>query len=110
MKQKVQWLSHVRMRSKTAESMPSPSGWPSVLVIVTLRARSSPSRRTTRVTVSPSINCWYSMMSLGSRPFTLTSSSPTARSALEAGESREIEEIRAPDTRPAYEESVNSHY
>src|SRR5579863_3115296 len=48
------------------------------------------------------------MMSLGSRPFTLTSSSPTARSTLEAGESMEIEEIRAPDTRPAYEESTNS--
>src|SRR5580698_4123779 len=72
--------------------------------MVTLRARSSPSRRMTSVTVSPSISCWYSMMSLGSRPFTLTSSSPTARSTLEAGESMEIEEIRAPDTRPAYEE------
>jgi hypothetical protein len=36
---------------------------------------------------------------------TLTNSSPTARSALEAGESSEIDEIRAPDTRPAYEES-----
>jgi 4-hydroxy-3-methylbut-2-enyl diphosphate reductase len=45
------------------------------------------------------------MMSLGSRPFTLTSSSPTAKSTFEAGESKEIEEIRAPDTRPAYEES-----
>jgi len=45
------------------------------------------------------------MMSLGSRPFTLTNSSPTAKSTLEAGESMEIEEIRAPDHRPAYEES-----
>src|ERR1035441_8261735 len=92
------------MRSKTAESMPSPKGWPSDLTIVTGRARSSPSRRMTSVTVFPSMSCWYSMMSLGSRPFTLTSSSPTARSTLEAGESMEIEEIRAPDTRPAYEE------
>ena len=104
MKQNEQWLSQVRIRSKTAESMLRPSGWPSVLVIVTLRARSSPSRRMTSVTLSPSMSCWYSMMSLGSRPLTLTSSSPTARPTLEAGESMEIEEIRAPDTRPAYEE------
>src|SRR5665213_1605158 len=96
------------MRSKTAESILRPSGWPSVLVIVTLRARSSPSRRMTSATFSPSISCWYSMMSLGSRPFTLMSSSPTAKSTLEAGESIEIEEIRAPDTRPAYEESPTS--
>src|SRR5665213_1403783 len=93
------------MRSKTAESILRPSGWPSVLWMVTLRARSSPSRRMTSATISPSISCWYSMMSLGSRPFTLRSSSPTAKSTLEAGESVEIEEIRAPDTRPAYEES-----
>jgi hypothetical protein len=45
------------------------------------------------------------MMSLGSRPLTLKSSSPTARSTFEAGESNEIEEIRAPDTGPAYEDS-----
>ena len=43
------------------------------------RAGSSPSRWTTRVTISPSISCWYSMMSVGSRPLTLTSSSPTAQ-------------------------------
>src|SRR5271154_1125191 len=73
--------------------------------MVTLRDRASPSRCTTRVTTWPSISCWYSMMSLGSRPLTLRSSSPTARSTLEAGESSEIEEIRAPDTRPAFEYS-----
>jgi len=38
------------------------------------------------------------MMSLGSRPLTETSSSPTARSTDEAGDFVVIEEIRAPDT------------
>jgi hypothetical protein len=38
------------------------------------------------------------MMSVGSRPLMLTSSSPTTKSTLEAGEPDEMEEIRAPDT------------
>ena len=46
MKQNAQWLSQVRMRSKTAEETSTPSGSPASLSTRTTRGRGAPARRT----------------------------------------------------------------
>src|SRR5580692_2266390 len=86
MKQKAQWLSQVRMRSKTAEETSTPSGSPSSLSTRTTRARGAPERRTRTLRSPASLRRWKSMTSRGSWPLRLKSSSPTANPARAAGD------------------------
>src|SRR5580658_8651124 len=86
MKQKAQWLSQVRMRSKTADETSTPKGSPGSLSMRTRRGRAAPARLTMTLRSSASVNCWKSMTSRGSCPLSESSSSPTARPARAAGD------------------------
>ncbi|CAB4885797.1 unannotated protein [freshwater metagenome] len=84
MKQNSQWLSQVRTWSNSALSTSAPSGSPARLATSTVRV--SPPRRTSISRSGSSTSIRHSMMSRGTWPLRLWTSSPVTRPAAAAGE------------------------
>src|SRR5579862_2070657 len=84
MKQKAQWLSHVRTRSNSGDETSMPSGSPSNLSTAT--STDNPPLLSSSNNAASSATTWYSMTSRGIAPFIDRISSPTRTPAASAGD------------------------
>src|SRR5580658_280737 len=100
MKQNSQWLSQVRTRSNSAEETSAPRASPADFPTT---SDSSPwPRRISSSGSASSTKSRYSITSRGTRPSMASSSSPTWRPALSAGDPVATETTRGADIPPGY--------